>query len=71
MATTVLNVPDISCAHCERTITSALSRVEGIRAVHVDIPARQVRVDYDAGTVDVNRMQRLLQEEEYPVESVA
>ena len=24
MASAVLNVPDISCEHCERTITSAL-----------------------------------------------
>jgi copper chaperone CopZ len=38
MATTVLNVPDISCEHCERTITGALSPVEGIRPVDVDIP---------------------------------
>ena len=71
MATTVLNVPDISCEHCERTITGALSPVEGIRAVDVDIPARQVRVDYDEASVDVERMKAILQEEDYPVESVA
>ena len=71
MATTVLNVPDISCEHCERTITGALSPVEGIRAVDVDIPARQVRVDYDKARVDVERMKAILQEEDYPVESVA
>ena len=71
MATTILNVPDISCEHCERTITTALSPVEGIRAVDVDIPARQVRVDYDKARVDVERMKAILQEEDYPVESVA
>ena len=69
MARTVLNVPDISCEHCERTITYALSPVEGIQAVSVDIPARQVRVDYDASRVDVQKMQEILSEEEYPVES--
>ena len=71
MATTVLNVPDISCEHCERTITNALTPVAGIRAVDVDIPARQVRVDYDKARVDVERMKAILQEEDYPVESVA
>jgi copper chaperone len=71
MATTVLNVPDISCEHCERTITDALTPVEGIRAVNVDIPARQVRVDYDERVVNVAKMKDVLQEEEYPVESVA
>ena len=71
MATTLLNVPDISCEHCERAITNALSPVEGVRSVKVDIPAKQVRVDYDDKTVDVNRMKDILQEEDYPVESVA
>jgi copper chaperone len=70
MATTVLNVPDISCAHCERTITGALTPVQGVRTVNVDIPGRQVRVDYDESVVDVNKMKEVLQEEDYPVESV-
>ena len=69
MAMTVLNVPDISCEHCERTITDALTPVEGIRTVHVDIPEKQVRVDYDEAQVNVDRMKDILQEQEYPVES--
>ena len=71
MATTVLNVPDISCAHCERAIAGALQPVEGVRTVSVDIPAKQVRVDYDETHVDVEKMKEILQEEDYPVESVA
>ena len=70
MATTILNVPDISCEHCEKTITGALSPLEGVRNVGVDIPKRQVRVDYDERIVDVQRFQEVLAEEEYPVESV-
>jgi copper chaperone len=71
MATTVLNVPDISCEHCERTITGALTPVDGVRTVNVDIPARQVRVDCDESVVDVNKMKDVLKEEDYPVESVS
>ncbi len=71
MASTVLNVPDISCEHCERTITEALSPVEGVRTVNVDIPARQVRVDYDEAQVSLEHMKEVLQEEDYPVASVA
>jgi copper chaperone len=71
MATTVLTVPDISCEHCERTITNALIPVEGVRTVKVDIPAKQVRVDYDEARVSVDQMKDVLQEEDYPVESVA
>ena len=71
MAQTVLNVPDISCEHCQRTITQALAPVDGVRDVAVDIPAKQVRVEYDESRVDVDRMKEVLQEEDYPVESVA
>lgn len=71
MATTTLNVPDISCEHCERTITNALAPVAGVRTVNVDIPGKQVRVEYDEAQVNVERMKDILQEEEYPVESVA
>ena len=69
MSTTVLNVPDISCEHCERTITNALTPLEGVRDVHVDIPTRQVRVDYDDARVDVSRLKAVLEEEDYPVAS--
>ena len=71
MATTVLSVPDISCEHCQHAITNALTPVEGVRAVNVDIPAKQVRVDYDEAHVSVDQMKDILQEEDYPVESVA
>ncbi len=67
MATTILSVPDISCEHCERTIIGALQPVAGIQTVHVDIPARQVRVDYDPAAVDVEKMKAVLAEEDYPV----
>ena len=71
MASTVLNVPDISCEHCERTITNALTPVNGVRSVNVDIPGRQVQVDYDEAQVSVDQMKHVLKEEDYPVESVA
>jgi copper chaperone len=71
MSKVTLNVPDISCEHCERTISNTLQPVEGVRSVSVDIPTKQVRVDYDEAQVDVEKMKELLQEEDYPVESVA
>ena len=71
MAKTTLTVPDISCEHCERTITNALSPVEGVRSVKVDIPSKKVQVEYDDAVVGVDRMKAVLQEEEYPVESAS
>ena len=67
MANVVLNIPDISCEHCERTITRALTPVAGVQHVSVDIPTRQARVEYDASVVDVEKMKAILEEEDYPV----
>ena len=71
MAQTTLTVPDISCEHCEHAITEALSPVEGIRSVKVDIPAKLVQVEYDEAVVGVEKMKDILQEEEYPVAAVS
>jgi copper chaperone len=71
MNSVTLNVPDISCEHCERAITGALQPVQGVQCVSVDIPGKQVRVDYDASRISVDKMKELLEEEDYPVESVA
>jgi copper chaperone len=71
MAKTTLSVPDISCEHCERTITEALTPLDGVRDVKVDIPSKQVNVEYDEGTVDVNKFKAVLQEEDYPVASAS
>ena len=71
MARTTLSVPDISCEHCERTITEALTPLDGVRNVRVDIPSKQVSVDYDESTIDVDRFKTVLQEEEYPVASAS
>ena len=71
MAKTTLTVPDISCEHCERTITEALTPLEGVRDVKVDIPSKQVNVEYDESTVDVNKFKAVLQEEDYPVASAS
>ena len=71
MATTVLTVPDISCEHCVRSVTEALTPINGIQTVTVDIPSKQVTVAYDQSQVDVEKMKAVLAEEDYPVASVA
>jgi len=70
MTQTVLSVPDISCEHCARTVTNALSPLEGVERVAVDIPAKRVTVDYDPARVDVEQMSASLAEEDYPVAGV-
>ena len=71
MATTVLSVPTISCGHCEKTITEALTPLAGVSSVRVDIPTKQVTVEYDASAASVEQFKGVLAEEEYPVESAS
>ena len=66
MAHTTLNVPDISCEHCEHAITEALSPVEGVRSVKVDIPSKQVHVDYDESLTGIEKMKEILGEGRQP-----
>jgi copper chaperone len=44
-----INVPDMTCAHCEETIRSALTSLNPNANIEVDLPAQVVRVDLPAG----------------------
>lgn len=70
MTQTVLSVPDISCDHCARTVTNALSPLDGVARVAVDVPAKRVTVEYDPNQIDVDRMSAVLADEDYPVAAV-
>jgi copper chaperone len=69
MTSVTLTVPDISCEHCERAITAALIPVKGVAGVMVDIPAKQVHLTYDSAVVNIDRVEAVLAEEDYPVAS--
>ena len=69
MGSITLNVPDVSCEHCARTITAALRPVDGVAGVTVDTPARQVRLTYDPVVVQIDQVEAILAEEDYPLAS--
>ena len=48
MESTTLVAPDISCEHCQHAIEGALSKLDGVNTVQVDIHAKSVAVSYDA-----------------------
>jgi copper chaperone CopZ len=52
-----------------RTVTQALTPVEGVRNVAVSLPTKQVQVEYDDRIVNLEQMKAVLAEEEYPVAS--
>ncbi len=64
-----LNVPDISCAHCEKTILEALRGQPGVQAVAVSVPAKSVLLKYDEEAITLHKVEEILDEEGYPVAS--
>ncbi len=47
MKTTVLLVPDMMCGHCEKAIRSALTKVDGVGEIAVDLTAKTVAVQHE------------------------
>lgn len=71
MTTTELNVPEISCDHCAHAITQALTPQPGVAAVQVDVASKRVIVEYDECQLPLARIEALLDDEGFPVESTA
>jgi copper chaperone len=70
METVTLTAPDISCEHCQRAIEGAVGALPGVSSVAVQIAPKQVTVVYDPGTVTLERIKEVMEEEGYPVTAV-
>jgi len=67
MARETLSVPNISCMHCIRRITQALSKVPGVKDVQGDVETKKVTVTYE-GADTMARVRAALEEIGYPAE---
>jgi copper chaperone len=47
MAEITYTVPEMSCEHCERAVSSELQEVEGVESVDVDLETKLVAVRGD------------------------
>ena len=62
----LLNVPDVSCAHCKAAIEGAVATLPGVDRVEVEIESKSVEVDLDE-TGDLDAVKAALEDEGYPV----
>ena len=46
--TATYDVLGMTCEHCVRAVTEELSKLDGVSAVHVDLPTGRVTVTSDA-----------------------
>ena len=65
MSEVKLAVPNISCMHCVRTITTNLSQVPGVKSVKGDVATKTVVVAFDA-PADEGTIRAKLDEIGYP-----
>ena len=52
MVQRVYRVPDVSCQHCVRAITSELQKIPGVQSVRVDLDTKLVTVAADESVSD-------------------
>ncbi len=66
MAITTLSVPEIHCEHCRSAIEGAVSPIDGVDGVEVDVPAATVRVDHD-DDLPLRRIVNAIEDQGYEV----
>jgi copper chaperone len=58
---------DISCDHCRRAIEDAVSVLDGVESVQVDVVAKTVDVRLNGAGADAGAVRRAIEEAGYPV----
>ena len=51
--TRVINVEGMTCGGCVKSVDSAVSQLQGVQSVDVDLEGNKASVTYDASTVTV------------------
>ena len=67
MAKIILDVPDISCEHCQRAIEGALNNEPGVSSAKVDVPSKKVFLDYNPQQISLDQVKTILDDEGYGV----
>lgn len=62
---TKIQSSNIKCGGCVSSITGALTKIQGIKAVNVDIPTNEITIDFE-GDVDFTAVRNKLKEIGYP-----
>jgi copper chaperone len=65
---TILKVKGMSCQHCVMSVTKALSQLEGIKNIQVDLVKGEVRFD-NVKEVTSNRIEKAITDAGYEVTS--
>lgn len=62
-----LSVPDVSCAHCVKTIDTSLGALPGVEKVNTDIPTKTVHLRYHPDQVSLQQIEMTLDDAGYTI----
>lgn len=62
-----LKVEGMSCNHCKMAVEKALKGLDGVSGADVDLSAKKVRVTYDPGKVDQDKLKAAIENSGYEV----
>jgi copper ion binding protein len=63
----ILNVEGMSCSHCVSAVTKALTALDGVEGVLVDLEGKKVTVDYEPDKVTLESMKEAIEDQGYDV----
>ncbi len=67
MQKVTLKVVGMARGGCKRAVTRALSDLDGVEAVEIDLAAREAKVQYDANKVSLEAMGNAIRDAGYDV----
>ncbi|WP_135605418.1 heavy-metal-associated domain-containing protein [Methanococcoides sp. NM1] len=65
MVETTIKVEGMSCGHCQMTVTKAISGVEGVSSVNVDLEKGEANVSYDPEAADIDTIKKAVNDAGY------
>ncbi|MBY5160883.1 heavy-metal-associated domain-containing protein [Salsipaludibacter albus] len=67
METTTIDVPEVHCQHCVRSIEGALVPIDGVSSASVDLEDTSVTVTWDPARASRDDLVRTIEDQGYDV----
>ncbi|MCA0986541.1 copper chaperone CopZ [Guptibacillus algicola] len=67
MENTTLTIKGMTCNHCKTAVESALTELNGVSRVEVDVAKGKAEVSYEASKVSVSDMNEAVEEQGYDI----
>ncbi|WEG12131.1 copper chaperone CopZ [Pullulanibacillus sp. KACC 23026] len=67
MQTITLDVKGMTCGHCKMAVNGALTDLDGVQKVDVNLETGKVSVEFDSSKVSLEQMKEAVEDQGYDV----